>query len=78
MKVTVTEKDKSKTEYPCLMDGSGGLIVLATGKGDTECGYDSFAGVVISEDNNYRFGRYSETWTKNAFKKSNQSVTLEN
>lgn len=49
--------------------------VLVTGPGDKKAGYPVFAGVVIMditdvEDFGWRVGTYSNTWSKEAFTKS--------
>lgn len=53
---------------------SGTNVILVTGAGNKEVGYDTFAGVVImakrnDEDYLWPVGTYSDTWTAKVFKK---------
>lgn len=79
MKITVTEKDKIKQNYPCLMESTtSGLIVLATSGNNDACDYPCFAGLAIEADSDITRNMYSKTWSTKSFKRSNKIVTLEN
>ncbi len=52
---------------------SHSIAVLVTGRGDKGAGYPCFAGVVVkgsSEASYTKTGTYSDTWTTDAFEKT--------
>lgn len=59
-------------------------VVLVTGAGDKESGYDSFSGVVLMQvknvDYSWPVGMYSKSWSSDAFHviKINLSKMIEN
>lgn len=64
------EAGTQKTNYPCLKETSGGLMVLFVRLG---------AGVVIAtEDNDQTIGSYSDTWDMDRFEDFNGVVELSN
>ena len=56
-------------QYPYIMAGSRGLVVLFE-----SCG----CGTVIRENDHFDIGYYSTSWVMSHFNKSNGSVTLSN
>tara|TARA_R110002153_G_scaffold259347_1_gene418992 strand:+ start:191 stop:433 length:243 start_codon:yes stop_codon:yes gene_type:complete len=63
-------------QYPCLVVGTNGVIVYATGDGNAS--YTSFAGVTINTINDWVVGMYSTTWTRDNFKLYTHPITLKN
>ena len=68
MKVEVNETaNKNEMEYPCLMKGHGGLVLLMT---------DEKTGMVISPNHSWEIGEYDIRW--GGLKPFHGTITLSN
>lgn len=56
-------------EYPCLMQGIDGFVVLFAAKS---------VGIVVKENKNYNIGFYSEGWFMSHFKPFKGKLVLSN
>ena len=76
--IKLTENNKpQKTkdiQYPCLMQSTSGLIILAT----KDVGDGNLIGTCLCNHSEYDMGFYYENWNRDVFKPIDYSITLKN
>ncbi len=74
MNVETRERKRGEIEFPCLLKGSDGIIILATDMNDGH----SYVGCVVATSIGYELGYSSKIWSVDDFEFYTGSITLSN